>query len=259
MLRLRSLGSGSTGNATVVEACGRRKRRLLVDCGLGPKVLQARLAQAGLELSDIDALFITHEHHDHMAHAHRTAMRHRIPVWMSEGSWRAGGQADYGDLLRLCTDSQPIDLGEMELMPIAVPHDAQEPLQLRCSDGRHQIGILTDLGHVPEGLAQRLSDCQLLLLECNHDPQLLSQSAYPEFLKRRISGALGHLSNEQAGRLAAALQGGALQHVVAAHLSRTSNRPELASQTLQNAVAGWAQVSVADAVTGTAWIGPEGA
>ncbi len=259
MLRLRSLGSGSTGNATLVEASGLHRRRLLVDCGLGPQVLQARLARAGLEVSDIDALFITHEHHDHMAHAHRIAMRHRIPVWMSEGSWRAGGQADYGDLLRLCADDHPIDLGELEVTPMSVPHDAREPLQLRCSDGRHQIGILTDLGHIPEGLAEQLTHCQLLLLECNHDPELLRQSAYPEFLKRRIAGDLGHLSNEQASRLAAALRGGPLQHVVAAHLSRTSNRPELALQALQNAVTGWAQVSVADAVTGTDWIGAEGA
>ena len=118
MLRLRSLGSGSSGNATLVEATGLRKRRLLVDCGLGPKVLQARLGRAGLDLADIDAMLITHEHHDHMAHAHRIATRHSIPVWMSEGSWRACGQPDYGELLRLCAEDQPIDLGEIADHPL---------------------------------------------------------------------------------------------------------------------------------------------
>lgn len=256
MLRLRSLGSGSTGNATLVEAWGLRRRRLLIDCGLGPRVLQARLAKAGVDLSEIDALLITHEHHDHIAHAHRIATRHRIPVWMSEGSWRSSGQADYGELLKFCRDGQSIDLGELEITPFSVPHDALEPLQLRCSDGRHQVGILTDLGHVSEHVVQHLVDCQMLLLECNHDPDLLRDCAYPEFLKRRIAGDLGHLSNAQAAALVTRLQRGQLQHVVAAHLSRTSNRPDLAERALEDALAGSAQVSVADASEGSSWISP---
>ncbi len=258
MLRLRSLGSGSSGNATLVEASGLRKRRLLVDCGLGPRVLQARLALAGLELDDLDAMLITHEHHDHIAHAHRIATRHHIPIWMSEGTWRAAGECNYGELLSLCADGQPIDLGEMQIMPFSVPHDAREPLQLHCTDGQHQLGILTDLGHVPASVTQRLVDCQILLLECNHDLDLLEQSTYPEFLKRRIAGDRGHLSNAQAASLAATLQRGQLQHVVAAHLSRTSNRPELALQALQEALLGSTQVSVADAAGASAWISPAG-
>lgn len=259
MLRLRSLGSGSTGNATLVEAGGLRKRRLLVDCGLGPKVLQSRLARAGLDLADIDAMLITHEHQDHMAHAHRIATRHGIPVWMSEGSWRASGEADYGKLLSFCADGQAIDLGDMQVTPFAVPHDAREPLQLCCSDGRHRLGVLTDLGHVPAEVTQHLTHCQVLLLECNHDLGLLGQSAYPQFLKRRIAGDRGHLSNDQAAALAAALKTGPLQHVVAAHLSRTSNRPELAAQALRKALGGKADVSVADAIEGSAWIEAQGA
>jgi phosphoribosyl 1,2-cyclic phosphodiesterase len=251
VLRLRNLGSGSTGNATLVEA---GRRRLLVDCGLGPRVLRQRLALAGLALSQIDGLFITHEHGDHIGCAHRIATEHRIPVWMSEGTWRASGALDYRGLLRLTGHGQTIDWGELELHAFAVPHDALEPLQLRCSDGAHALGVLTDLGHVPPEVRAQLSGCHTLLLECNHDRQLLADSSYPGFLKQRVGGDLGHLANEQAAELAAQLCRGALRQVIAAHLSLKNNRPELARAALQAGVGDAITIEVADAQAGTPWI-----
>ncbi|MEI7786033.1 MAG: MBL fold metallo-hydrolase [Betaproteobacteria bacterium] len=251
MLRLRSLGSGSTGNATLVEA---GTQRLLVDCGLGPRVLKQRLATAGLELRHIDGIFITHEHSDHVGCAHRIATEHRIPVWMSEGTWRASGALDYQGLLNLTGDGQTIDWGELELRVFAVPHDAREPLQLCCSDGAHALGVLTDLGHVPPSVREQISGCHTLLLECNHDRQLLADSSYPVFLKKRVGGDLGHLANEQAVELASQLQGGPLRQVIAAHLSLKNNRPDLARAALRSGLGDAVAIEVADAQSGTPWI-----
>lgn len=255
MIRLRSLGSGSSGNATVVEARGLGTRRLLIDCGLGPRILAQRLAACDLTLEQIDALFITHEHSDHIGCAHRIAMSYRIPVWMSEGTWQATGQADFEGLLHLCADGQRIDLGELEICAFAVPHDAREPLQLSCSDGADRLGVLTDLGHIPESITRHLADCSALLLECNHDSGLLSASSYPDFLKRRIGGPLGHLSNEQAASFAKDLQRGQLKQLVAAHLSSSNNQPALALEALHQALGTSAELSVADATLGSTWVG----
>jgi phosphoribosyl 1,2-cyclic phosphodiesterase len=254
VLRLRSLGSGSTGNATVIEARGLRTRRVLIDCGMSPRVLSQRLARAGLEPGQIDAIFITHEHADHIGCAQRLSSQWGIEVWMSEGTWRASKLRWEPHLLRLAHSAQPIDLGELYLMPFAVPHDAAQPLQLRCSDGQHDWGVLTDLGHINDTIRQALAGCHGLLLECNHDPELLQQSAYPAFLKRRVAGPLGHLANDQAAQLAGELQRGQLQHIVAAHLSQHNNRPELAEQALRAFVGPSTPLSVAQAQSGTPWI-----
>lgn len=254
MLRLRSLGSGSTGNATVIEARGLRTQRVLIDCGMSLRVLSQRLGRAGLEPGQIDALFITHEHADHIGCAERLSSQWRIPVWMSEGTWQASKLRFEPQLLRLARSAQPIDLGELRLTPFAVPHDAAQPLQLRCSDGQHDWGVLTDLGHINDTVRHALTGCHGLLLECNHDPDLLQQSAYPAFLKRRVAGPLGHLANDQAAQLAGELQRGQLQHIVAAHLSQRNNRPELAEQALRASVDSSIPLTVADAQSGTPWI-----
>lgn len=253
MLRFRSLGSGSSGNATVIESGGASPVRVLVDCGLGIRVLSQRLAQAGLCPEDLDAIFITHEHGDHVGCAPKLAERHRIPIWMSEGTWMGCGAPELGDLLHISRDGDTIDLGRLALHPFAVPHDAREPLQLRCTDGQTHLGVLTDLGHVPEAVLTRLQGCSSLLLECNHDLDLLEQSPYPYFLKRRVGGELGHLSNAQAALMAGALKT-TLRCVLAAHLSRQNNRPDLASAALQQVLGQGTQIMVADPITGSPWI-----
>lgn len=233
MLRFRNLGSGSSGNATVVEACdGLHTTRLLIDCGLGQKHLESRLADAGLSAGDIDAIFITHEHADHIGCARGWALRHRIPVWMSQGTHAGIGAADFDGLLQVARDSQTIDIGALQLMPFTVPHDAREPLQLLCSDGAARLGVLTDLGHASAYVMERLAGCHALLLECNHDPDLLARGNYPAFLKRRVGGMWGHLSNAAAAEIARTVHHSGLKHVVAAHLSEQNNLPELAQQAL---------------------------
>lgn len=255
MLRFRNLGSGSSGNATVVEACdGARPNRLLIDCGLGPRTLAQRLGAAGLCIEDLDAIFVTHEHSDHIGSACRVALRHRIPLWMSHGTYQAIGTPELDGLLHIARDGEAIALGALQLRPFTVPHDAREPLQLRLSDGAACLGVLTDLGHATPHVLGQLAGCRAMLLECNHDPELLASSHYPYFLKRRVGGALGHLANPLAAGVAAALAQHGLQHVIAAHLSRQNNRPELALAALAAADGcGTLELGVADPVTGTPW------
>jgi phosphoribosyl 1,2-cyclic phosphodiesterase len=256
-MRFCSLGSGSTGNALVVVAkSAATTTRLLVDCGFSLRELDLRLARAGLAAGQIDAVFVTHEHGDHIGSAIALARRERLPVWMSRGTWRAIGEPALGNgLLRLARDGEAFGVGDIELHPYTVPHDAAEPLQLRCSDGAHTLGLLTDAGSSTAHVVAQLQRCDALLLECNHDAALLAQSRYPASLKARIGGRYGHLANETAAAVLAACRHPRLQHVVAAHLSAENNRPELAAGALAAACGGEAaDIVVAHPQRGVTWL-----
>jgi phosphoribosyl 1,2-cyclic phosphodiesterase len=259
VLRFTSLGSGSSGNATVVEARshdGLRPTRLLVDCGLPPSQLATRLATRGLSVADIDAIFVTHEHSDHVGGVLAWQRRHATAVWASAGTWaRASATVDPAPKCHIARDGEAIVVGSLTIRPFAVPHDAAEPLQLTCSDGRHRIGILTDIGEPTEAVIRALQGCDALLLETNHDPAMLAASAYPTWLKRRIAGQHGHLANTQSATLLDACRHSGLRHVVAAHLSRQNNRPEIALAALGAALGtAQTQLSVADAASGCPWV-----
>ena len=256
MLRFRSLGSGSSGNATLVEArSASRVTRVLVDCGFNQRELGLRLERCGLQPEDLDAIFVTHEHGDHVGCAVPLARRYGIALWTSRGTWRAIGEPDLPGLLHHARDGEPIAIGELELLPYTVPHDAAEPLQLRCSDGAVHLGILTDAGSITPHLVARLQACHALLLECNHDAQMLSESRYPASLKARIGGRYGHLCNATAALILAECAHAGLRHVVAAHLSEQNNRPELARRALAAASGrDAADVLVADPLHGFDWL-----
>jgi phosphoribosyl 1,2-cyclic phosphodiesterase len=256
MIRFKSLGSGSTGNATVVQTrSDGRLTHLLIDCGLGIRQLDLRLARAGMLAEQIDAIFITHEHADHIGCARQVALRERIPVWMSHGTYTAIGEPDFDGLLRIACDTVAIDLGGMQVNPFTVPHDAREPLQLTCTDGADRLGMATDMGHASNHVLEQLAGCATVLLECNHDPQLLAASGYPPFLKRRVGGAYGHLANGAAAAIAQALLPRGLRQVVAAHLSEQNNRPDLAREAMAMALGCQpADIHVADSGTGCGWL-----
>ena len=210
---------------------------------------------AGLALADIDAVFITHEHGDHIGCVHALALRYRIPVWMSRGTYLAVGMLDFDGLLQIARDGQNIDLGGLQIRPFTVPHDAREPLQLTCSDGSSKLGILTDLGHATPHVIAQLEGCDALLLECNHDSDMLVKSLYPPFLKQRVAGPYGHLSNQAAASVARAVCHSQLKHLVAAHLSLQNNRPDLVRSAVSTALdCGNDDIVVADAITGTPWL-----
>jgi len=256
LIRFKSLGSGSTGNATVIQARGEGPAtHLLVDCGLGIRELDKRLAAAGMLAEQIDAVFITHEHADHIGCAQRLCARERIPVYMSEGTWAALGRPDFGGLLRLTADSQEFAVGGLLVRPFTVPHDAREPLQLTCTDGDRRLGVLTDLGHVSAHVEQELAGCATLLLECNHDEAMLRDGPYPWFLKQRVGGDWGHLANSAAAALAQSLlAAGRLRQVIAAHLSEQNNTPDLARAALLAALGSAAEIHVADGARGSEWL-----
>lgn len=257
-MRFCSLGSGSAGNATLVETgSGASARRLLIDCGFSLRELGLRLARIGLTCDDLDAVFVTHEHGDHIGCAVTLALQHHVALWMSRGTWRAIGAPELpAGLLHFARDGQAIDIGGLQLLPFTVAHDAREPLQLRCSDGAYQLGIATDIGSITPHLLANLQGCDALLIECNHDPALLEASRYPASLKARVSGRLGHLSNETAARILQACLHGRLRHIVAAHLSEQNNTPLLARAQLASVCGALPDdIVVADPKRGFAWLG----
>ena len=259
-MRFCSLGSGSGGNATVVEASqGITTTRVLIDCGFSERELKRRLARAGLEIEQIDAVFVTHEHSDHVGSALTLAQRHRLPLWTSRGTWKAvahrrGAEGFDAALLHFCRSGEAMPIGDLLLNPFAVPHDAAEPLQLRLEDGQRRLGVLTDIGSPTPSVVEALQRCDALLLECNHDEQLLREGRYPWPLKHRILGTHGHLSNASAAQILTECRHPGLQLVAAAHLSEENNRPELALAALGEACEGVApRLLAADQAQGLDW------
>lgn len=259
MLRFKSLGSGSSGNATLVETqSGAHTTRLLIDCGIRLRDLEARLIEAGTCAEDLNAIFITHEHGDHIGCARSFVKRYATPLWMSQGTWLAVSDeawAPHQHLLNVARDGCTIEIGDLQALPFTVPHDAREPLQLRCTDGQRHLGIATDLGHPSSHVVASLQGCHALLLEANHDPEMLQASSYPSFLKQRVAGPWGHLANHAAAKLLANVKHDQLSYVLAAHLSERNNTSELARASLSEALGcAPSDIGVADPITGSDWI-----
>jgi len=249
-MRFASLGSGSRGNATLIE---QGNSCLLVDCGFSVVQLERRLARLGKSLDDLSAVLITHEHGDHIRGVTALARKTSLPVWMTPGtaSKHAGGTIPS---LKSLNSHTPFSIGELEVQPFPVPHDAKEPVQFVFSNGQHRLGLLTDVGHITPHIELMLDGCDAMLLECNHDRQMLAESAYPEHLKRRISSDYGHLSNDQSAGLLEKVDCSRLQHVVAAHLSEKNNAPEQvvgALSTVLDCTPDW--IGICDQEEGLAW------
>lgn len=233
-MRFASLGSGSEGNSLLVEAHdGITATRVLLDCGFSAKEIERRLARLDAALDSLDAILITHEHADHIGCALTLARRASIPLYMSWGTAQAVGADDAkGVDLRVLWGEEAVAIGDVQVLPYTVPHDAREPLQYVFTDGRSRLGVLTDVGTSTPHIIDVLGGCDGLVLECNHDRHMLSQSRYPPSLKARIGGAHGHLNNDEAGAILAAIDRSRLRRIVAAHLSQQNNLPELARQAL---------------------------
>jgi phosphoribosyl 1,2-cyclic phosphodiesterase len=232
-MRFTSLGSGSEGNALVVEVTeGASTTRVLLDCGFSVRELQRRLLRVGLDFADLDAVIVTHEHTDHVGSSLTLAKKAALPVYMSWGTALASGADDGRVDLRILWGGDPLAIGGIELHPYTVPHDAREPLQFVFSDGDQRLGVLTDTGCATPHITSVLGGCDALILECNHDREMLATSRYPASLKARISGDLGHLANDAAAGLLAQLDRSQLKHLIAAHLSQQNNTADLAQAAL---------------------------
>lgn len=251
MIRFASLGSGSSGNALLVESGA---TRLLIDCGFGLKQTAVRLNRLGVEPAALTGLLVTHEHSDHVGGVFRLARRHKLPVWLTYGTLMAAAAASAGADCRVIDSHAALAIGDLEVFPYPVPHDAREPVQYVFSDGGLRLGLLTDAGEATAHMRSMLAGCDGLVLECNHDARMLAHSSYPPALKRRIAGRYGHLENQAAADLLASIDVSCLQHLVAAHLSERNNLPALAVRALataMNCTEDW--VGVASQETGFGW------
>jgi phosphoribosyl 1,2-cyclic phosphodiesterase len=251
-MRFASLGSGSEGNALLVAA---GQTLVLMDCGFGLKDTISRLAGLGVSPEQLSGIVVTHEHGDHIGGVARLARKFDLPVWLTHGTLRSQPKA-FADIAQLneVDPQQSFAIGGLEVIPYPVPHDAAEPVQFVFSDGARRLGVLTDTGCSTAHIEQTLSGCHALVLECNHDSDMLMNSAYPLSLKQRVGGRLGHLNNQEAAGILARLDVGSLQHLVAAHLSRKNNTPGLAVRALCGAIGceeNW--VGVATQEEGFAW------
>jgi phosphoribosyl 1,2-cyclic phosphodiesterase len=235
-LRFASIGSGSKGNCLVAES---GNTRLLLDCGLSPRETERRLARLSLAPADLTGILVTHEHDDHAGQAYAFAALHRLPVWLTWGTQAAlsdAGKPPGAVETRTIHGRGAFAVGDLEVLPYTVPHDAREPVQFVLSDGAARLGVLTDIGASTAHVEATLSGCDALVLECNHDVDMIWGGDYPKWLKERITGPFGHLSNRQAELLLAALERSRLKHVIAAHLSQHNNRPDLAREALARAM-----------------------
>ena len=227
-LGFTSLGSGSKGNATLVSD---GETWVLVDCGFGLRETERRLARLGVHPRQLDAVLVTHEHGDHLRGVGPLARRHAVPVYLTPGTWLSGRLGEVPQRHWITPQSRFAIKG-LTVDPVTVPHDAREPVQFRFEAGGRRLGVLTDLGHPSEHVISAFAGCDALVLECNHDVQMIAEGPYPPRLKRRVGGHWGHLANGQAAALLKRLGLDRLQRIVCSHLSEHNNRPELALEAL---------------------------
>jgi phosphoribosyl 1,2-cyclic phosphodiesterase len=252
-MRFASLGSGSSGNCMVIEQAS---TRLLLDCGFSVKETIARLSQLMLAPEDISGILVTHEHDDHAKGAFKLAEKLNIPVWLSHGTRvMTTRYLPKTQVQTNIVDSHTsFEIGDMQITPFPVPHDAREPTQFVFSNGQHKLGVLTDTGGTTPHIKEMLSGCDALVLECNHDLSMLETGPYSYALKKRVGGHLGHLDNQSAANLLAELDNSKLKHIVAAHLSAKNNKETLAKNALSQVLscdADW--VGIATQNTGFDW------
>ena len=244
-MQFASLGSGSRGNSTLIEADG---TAILVDCGFSMRETERRLQRLTRQIEQVTAILVTHEHGDHVRGVASLAKKYDIPIWSSRGTAKAAkleGLAQWN-----CIDiHQQFEIQAIQVQPIPVPHDAKEPCQFIFSDGDWRLGVLTDTGSITPYIEQQYSACDAFILEANHDEEMLANGSYPPSLKHRVGGNYGHLNNSQAKDLLNTIDISKLQYLVASHISDKNNTVALARDKMSEALdadASWIDVASQD-------------
>ena len=249
-MHFASLGSGSRGNATLMSHAN---TTLLVDCGFSARETEKRMQQYSLDMSDVTAIVLTHEHGDHINGVRVLAKKYQLPIYATAGT--AGClNSDVMGLVHEFSCHEQFEINDILVEPFPVPHDAREPSQFVFNDGRHRVGLLTDVGSTTPVIEGALSGCHGLLLEANHDMSMLDAGEYPEHLKYRVSGKMGHLNNVQSSSILKNIDTSKLQHLVAMHLSEKNNSPTIVRNLFANVLGceeAW--IGIADQDLGFQW------
>lgn len=220
------LASGSKGNSIFV---GTGQTKILIDAGLSAKALESRLNEINVDLSDIDAILVTHEHTDHILGLKTLALKRHIPILANRDT--AKGIVEYlGECpkFKIFSTGETFEFGDMEIHPFRIQHDTLDPVAFTLRTGGLKLGFCTDLGFVTSLVRSSLMECDYLYLEANHQPSMVHASPRPMVYKQRVLGRSGHLSNEESGNLLAHVYHSGLKHVHLAHLSSECNSPETA-------------------------------
>lgn len=230
-LEICALASGSNGNCYYI---GNEHEALLVDAGLSARQLQLRLAHCGLDPVRIKAILITHEHSDHCRGARVLSKRLRVPVYLTKKTFLGMGRAKQPEQVMWFDPDQPFQLGGFEVFPFSKQHDAVEACSFRIGYSGKQVGVMTDIGEPCEQVKNHFSLCHAVFLESNYDEDMLRNGPYPYVLKERVASSHGHLSNNQAVRLATEHASADLQTIFLSHLSGENNTPEKAIEAFQS-------------------------
>ena len=234
MIKFQSFLSGSSGNCTYVT---NDDTHILVDCGASGKYITACLRRLGLSADKIDAILVTHEHRDHVCGVGIMARKYNIPVIATLGTHQGMKSitGDFGErLAQYISAGEEIKIGTLSIRPFSIPHDANEPVGYRIFEEGSSLCIATDIGHISDELADELSGCDSIIIEANHDPEMLRTGRYPYHLKRRIAGERGHLANDTSARLCLMLAEKGTKSFWLGHLSRENNTPSLALETVKS-------------------------
>jgi phosphoribosyl 1,2-cyclic phosphodiesterase len=230
---VQGFGSGSCGNALLVQS---GSTSVLIDCGVSPRAIEKPLASRNLRLSELDAILLTHEHDDHVRGL-GTASSLGLPLFATQGTSTALGLKSR--LRRAISFDEPMQIGTLTIQAIQTSHDASEPCGYSITDGASRMTLLTDLGETDDSCGELIEQSHLIVIEANHDVQMLRSGPYPEHLKRRVLSARGHLSNDACGTFLARCFGRSTptRTIWLAHLSATNNRPALAVRSVESVLA----------------------
>lgn len=250
-MRFASLGSGSKGNSTLVEW---RNTCLMIDCGFSIRDTTQRLAKLGKAPQDLDAILVTHEHSDHWKGVVPLAKRYGIDVYVTAGCLRSRAAEDTTFPFQIIDSHTPFKIRDLVVTPVPVPHDAREPVQYLFNSELHQFGILTDVGSLTPHIETLYASCDGLLIEANHDLDMLYAGSYPEFLKDRVAGPWGHLNNQQTAQLISNIDQKRIQQLVIGHISEKNNSLEKVKRAVEPVLSSVQNLHYACQQQGFSWL-----